>query len=455
MNETTVAAVSTPNAPGGIGIIRISGPDALNVADRVFRSVSGARLADSPGYRAYFGGVEYGGEKIDEAVCLVFRAPNSYTGEDVAEINCHGGLYITKQVLRAVLESGAEPAGPGEFTKRAFLNGKRDLASAESVMSFISASGKQAAAAALNTMDGKLSEKIASCRERITGVCASLSAWVDYPDEDIEEISPDVILETFSSVKKDLEDIIRRYDSGRAFTQGVDTVIAGKPNVGKSAVMNMLSGFDRSIVTDIAGTTRDVVEERVSLGGIILNIADTAGIHDTENLVENIGVNLAEKRLGRAALVLAVFDGSSPLTDEDRAVIKKCADKTAIALLNKSDLPSAGQREELERNFKYVTEVSALTGEGFDELEKTVCAVLCVEDFDPDSACLTGERQRACCIEAVRHLDEGTAALKSGITLDAVNVCADCAVDSLLELTGEKATDAVVNEIFSKFCVGK
>ncbi|MBR4451170.1 MAG: tRNA uridine-5-carboxymethylaminomethyl(34) synthesis GTPase MnmE [Clostridia bacterium] len=455
MNETTVAAISTPNAPGGIGIIRISGSEALSITDRVFRPVSGAKLAGSPGYRAYFGSVEYGGEKIDEAVCLVFRAPNSYTGEDVAEINCHGGLYITKQVLRAVLEAGAEPAGPGEFTKRAFLNGKRDLASAESVMAFISASGKEAAAAALNTMDGKLSGRIAACRDRITGVCASLSAWVDYPDEEIEEISADEIRRTFTEVRAELEEIIHRYDSGKAFTQGVDTVIVGKPNVGKSAVMNMLSGYDRSIVTDIAGTTRDVVEERITLGGIILNVADTAGMRETENIVENIGVNLAEKRLSRASLVLAVFDGSSPLTDEDRAVAGKCRDKIKIALLNKSDLPSAAEREEIKKEFDNVIEISALTGEGFKELEKTVSKLLSAGDFDPNSACLTGERQRACCLEAVRHLEEGIAALDGGMTLDAVNVCADCAVDSLLELTGEKATDTVVNEIFSRFCVGK
>ena len=269
-----------------------------------------------------------------------------------------------------MLEAGAEPAGPGEFTKRAFLNGKRDLASAESVMSLISASGKQAAAAALGTLDGKLSSRISACRDKITGVCASLSAWVDYPDEEIEEISPAAIKDTFTEVRAELEEIIRRYDSGKAVTQGVDTVIVGKPNVGKSAVMNMLSGYDRSIVTDIAGTTRDVVEERVMLGDIVLNIADTAGMHDTENIVENIGVELAEKRLERASLVLAVFDGSNPLTDEDRAVAEKCRDKLKIALLNKSDLPSAADREEIEKEFDNVIEVSALTGEGFDELEK-------------------------------------------------------------------------------------
>ena len=455
MNDTTVAAISTPNAPGGIGIIRISGPDALKIAARVFAPVSGVNIEESKGYRAYFGSVRYGGEKIDEVVCLVYRAPHSYTGEDTAEINCHGGLFVTKQVLRAVLDAGAEPAGPGEFTKRAFLNGKKDLAAAESVMALISASGKQAAAAALNTLEGNLSAKIKECCEKITGVCASLSAWVDYPDEDIEEISTAEIESAFSSVKSELEAIIRNYDSGRAVTEGVDTVIAGKPNVGKSAIMNLLSGFSRSIVTDIAGTTRDVVEEKIMLGDIILKIADTAGIRETDNPVENIGVDLAQKRLERAQLVLAVFDSGRDIGEEDISVIEKCKGKKAIALLNKSDLPRVADREIIDRSFDYVVEISALTGEGADELEKAVCEVLSADDFDTNSACLTGERQRACCLKAANHLEEGLSALRSGVTLDAVNVCADCAVDALLELTGEKATSAVVDEIFARFCVGK
>lgn len=455
MNEKTVAAIATPNAPGGIGIIRISGPDALSVTDRVFRAVDGSKISESKGYRAHFGDVIYNNEKIDEAVCLVFRAPHSYTGEDVTEINCHGGLFVTKQILRAVIEAGAEPAGPGEFTKRAFLNGKMDLAGSESVMALIGASGKQAAAAALNTLEGNLSKKINGCCDRIIGVCASLAAWVDYPDEDIEETGTDEMLDVFSSVKTELEDIIRRYDCGKAITDGVDTVIVGKPNVGKSTVMNLLTGYQRSIVTDIAGTTRDVVEEKITLGDIVLRIADTAGIHDTENVVENIGVDLAKKRLDRAELVLAVFDGSSPLSDEDGKIIEQCREKKKIALLNKSDLPILADREIIEKDFDRVVEISALTGEGAEELEKAVSEILMTDEFDPAAACLTGERQRSCCIRAVEQLTECISALQSGVTLDAVNVCADCAVDALLELTGKKARTAVVDEVFSRFCVGK
>ncbi len=455
MKNRTIAAIATPNAPGGIGIVRVSGENAVEIAAKIFRPVSGKPLCESKGYCAHFGDVYDNNEKIDEAVCLVFRAPRSYTGEDTAEISCHGGLYITKRVLRAALDAGAFPAEAGEFTKRAFLNGKLDLAAAESVMSLIGASGRQAATAALNTLDGNLSREIRKCADDIIGVCASLAAWVDYPDEDIEETGAADMLPIFEKTKKSLSDIIRRYDCGRAVTDGIDAVIVGKPNVGKSTLMNMLTGFERSIVTDIAGTTRDVVEEKIVLGEIIMRVADTAGIRETENVVENIGVNLAKRRLERAELVLAVFDGSEPINSDDLEIIEQCRDKKAIALLNKSDLPLTADRKVIDDAFPHTVELSASTGEGRDELEKAVRSVFRTNEFDPNSACLTSERQRQCCVNALNHIDEAISALNLGVTLDAVNVCADCAIDALLELTGDRATSAVVDEVFSRFCVGK
>ncbi len=455
MDNRTIAAIATPNAPGGIGVIRISGENALAVADKIFRPVSGKSVTESKGYRAHFGDVYYNNEKIDEAVCLVFRAPASYTGEDVAEISCHGGLYITKQVLRAALDAGAAPAEAGEFTKRAFLNGKIDLAAAESVMSLIGASGKQAAAAALNTLDGNLSREIRGVADSIIAICASLAAWVDYPDEDIEDTSASDMLPVFESAQNSLKEIIRRYDCGRAVTDGIDAVIVGRPNVGKSTLMNLLSGFERSIVTDIAGTTRDVVEEKIVLGEIIMRVADTAGIRETENVVENIGVNLAKRRLERAELVLAVFDGSEPLTDDDADIINYCESKRAIALLNKSDLPLAADRKIIESAFAHTVELSASTGEGRGELEDAVAQIFRTNEFNPNAACLTSERQRQCCVNALASIEEAINAINCGVTLDAVNVCADCAIDALLQLTGEKATSAVVDEVFSRFCVGK
>lgn len=455
MSNRTIAAIATPNAPGGIGTIRISGENALEIAAKVFEPVGGKNLCDFKGYTASFGAVYDNNEKIDEAVCLVFRAPKSYTGEDVCEISCHGGLYITKRALRAVLDAGAEPAEAGEFTKRAFLNGKIDLAGSESVMALIGASGKQAAAAALNTLDGNLSKKIRECADGIIGVCASLAAWVDYPDEDIEDISAAQMLPVFEKTKAELAEIVRRYDCGRAVTDGVDTVIVGKPNVGKSTLMNMLTGYERSIVTDIAGTTRDVVEERIMLGEIILRVADTAGIRETENVVENMGVSLAKRRLERAELALAVFDTSVPLNADDLDIIGQCKGKKSVAILNKADLPAAADREVIEKAFPFTVELSASTGAGRDMLEQAVAEIMMTNEFDPSAACLTSERQRQCCIRAMSHIDEAIAAITGGVTLDAVNVCADCAIDALLELTGEKATAAVVDEVFSRFCVGK
>lgn len=455
MNNSTIAAIATPNAPGGIGIVRISGENALDVAAKIFKTVSGKSVAESKGYCAHFGNVYDNNERLDEAVCLVFRAPRSYTGEDVAEISCHGGLYVTKRVLRAALDAGAVPAEAGEFTKRAFLNGKLDLAAAESVMALIGASGKQAAAAALNTLEGSLSREIKEVAHSLISVCASLAAWVDYPDEDIEDTSAQDMLPVFENAKKELSDIIRRYDCGRAVTDGIDAVIVGKPNVGKSTLMNMLTGFERSIVTDIAGTTRDVVEEKIVLGEIIMRVADTAGIRETENVVENIGVNLARRRLERADLVLAVFDGSEPLNDDDLDIINQSKGKKAVALLNKADLPMTADRKIISDAFEYVVELSASTGEGRDELEKAVAKICSTDEFNPNDACLTSERQRQCCVNALSSIEDALAAIHGGMTLDAVNVCADCAIDALLELTGEKATSAVVDEVFSRFCVGK
>lgn len=455
MDNTTIAAIATPNAPGGIGIVRISGENAVEIAAKIFRPVSGKNLTESKGYCAHFGNVYDNNEKIDEAVCLVFRAPKSYTGEDTAEISCHGGLYITKRVLRAALDAGAVPAEAGEFTKRAFLNGKLDLAEAESVMALIGATGKQAAAAALNTLDGNLSREIRKSADEIIGICASLAAWVDYPDDEIEDTSAADMLPVFESAKNSLEEIIRRYDCGRAVTDGIDAVIVGKPNVGKSTLMNMLSGFERSIVTNIAGTTRDVVEERIVLGEIVMRVADTAGIRETENIVENIGVNLAKRRLERAELVLAVFDSSEALNQDDLDIISQCDGKRAVALFNKSDLPASADKKIIEDAFEFTVELSAATGEGRGELENAVRTIFKTNEFDPNSACLTSERQRQCCVNALSSINEAIDAINMGVTLDAINVCADCAINALLELTGERATSAVVDEIFSRFCVGK
>ncbi len=455
MSAQTIAAIATPQSAGGIGIIRISGENALSVADSIFMPVGEKKPGELPGYRALYGRVFDGEQPIDEAVCLVFRAPHSYTGENVAEICCHGGLYVTQRVLQAVLKAGAVPAKPGEFTKRAFLNGKIDLSEAEAVMSLISAKGEQAANAALNALDGALSREITQAAQVLVGHCAHISAWVDYPDEEIEEIELEKILRDMKAVREKLKALLDRFDSGKAVIDGIDTVIAGRPNVGKSTLMNLLSGRERSIVTSYAGTTRDVVEETVRLGNVTLRLADTAGIHQTENPVESIGVELAKKRLARAELALIVLDGSRPLADGDRELLDACRGKRSIAIINKADLPCETDREYIKSHSDRCLEISALDPGSAESLSRCVEELLGTEDFDPSCAMLANERQRACCLRAEQTLAEGIEAMENGMTLDAVNVCMDSAIDALLELTGQRAGEAVVDEVFARFCVGK
>lgn len=452
---STIAAISTGQAAGGIGVVRISGENALSVADRIFKTVSGIKLEKLSGYKAAFGKVFFEEKCVDEAVALVFKAPKSYTGEDVVEISCHGGLLVTKQVLRAALANGAVPAEAGEFTKRAFLNGKMDLTRAESVMNIISAKSEQAKSAALNTLDGALYKKISEISLSLKKIAAQMAAWVDYPDEEIDDLSDDKLKATLLTAKAELEKLIKSFDVGKIIIEGVETAIVGKPNVGKSTLMNILSGCEKSIVTSVAGTTRDIVEETVTLGNNVLRLADTAGLHDTEDTVEKIGVDRTRQKLDRASLVLAVFDSSTEVDDEDMEIIKMCNGKNAVAIINKTDLNTKFNAEKINKNFENVVYLSAKDRNGIQELEKAIEKVLGTADFDTSAATLMNERQLACCKSALQSIDEGISALEIGMTRDALNVNIDVAVESLDTLTGEKATESVVNEIFSQFCVGK
>ncbi len=452
---STIAAIATPNASGGIGVIRISGDDAIAVADKVFVSVSGKKLCEIKGYTALFGHICENGNAVDECVALVFRAPRSYTGEEVVELSCHGGLYVTQKVLRTVFAAGAVPAEPGEFTKRAFLNGKIDLAQAESIMNIISAHGQQALSAASNTLDGKLSEQIAGIAASLTNVAAGIAVWTDDPDEDVPQAHEDNVYEVVKNSLYELEKLIKNFDSGKAVTQGVPTAICGHPNVGKSTLMNQLAGYDKSIVTDIAGTTRDVVEETVRLGDIVLHLADTAGIHESDDIVESIGIDRTMKKLDSASLVLAVFDSSQPLDNNDIDLLKRCRGRKAVAIINKTDL---GINTDIDKIKEFISDtvfISAANGDGIEDLKTVIEKLLGTAEFDTSAGILANERQYACCTSAADSLREALTGLEIGVTLDAVNVSIDYATEKLLELTGEKAREAVVNEVFSKFCVGK
>lgn len=450
-----IAAVSTPLAAGGIGVIRISGEGAIELAAKVVKTTSGKSLTSMKGYTAAHGKVYMENQAIDECVALVFRAPRSYTGEDTVEISCHGGVYVTKQVLRAVLEAGARTAEAGEFTKRAFLNGKMDLSEAEAVMGLIGARGEGGMKAALTALDGGLSRKIDGFCQMLISAAAHMSAWVDYPDDEIPELDFSVLRENLTQVKTGLTELLSKFDAGKAITTGVETAIVGKPNVGKSALMNMLSGFSRSIVTDIAGTTRDVVEETVRVGSVILRLADTAGIRETGDVVENIGVNLAKTKIERASLILAVFDSSAPLDSSDREILDLCKGRDVIAIVNKTDLPSKADIEYIKSSMENIVFLSAATHEGERELTEAIEKVLGTDKVDTSQAMLATERQRQNALEAVSAISEAIEAIDMNMTMDAVNVCIDTAIDALLSLTGKKAKESVVSEVFAQFCVGK
>lgn len=452
---SSIAAISTPLGTGGVGIIRISGKNATEIADRTFVSVNGKKLSSSKGYIAYFGRIFDGETAVDEVVCLVFRAPHSYTGEDVVEINCHGGVVLLKKILRLVLQNGAQAAAPGEFTKRAFLNGKLDLSEAESVMTLISAQGEQGANAAFNQLEGSLSRKIEKINSSLLSLAAHIAAWVDYPDDEIEELGNNELYSTIYNAYLELCALLSNFDSGMAVTNGVEAAIVGKPNVGKSTLMNLLTGYDRSIVTEIEGTTRDVVEETVNLNGCILRISDTAGMRETGDIVEKLGVERSRKKLERAAIVFAVFDLSKPLSDEDKELIDECKDKNVIPIVNKTDLEPRLDVDYIKNKLGSPLFISAKSGDGYNELCDRVAELMGTKNFDTTSAMLVNERQRICCQKASDALKDALEALNIGLTPDAIGVCIDDAIAALLELTGQKASEAVVDEVFKQFCVGK
>ena len=454
--EKTIAAISTAPAPGGIGMVRISGKDAFAVADRVFRGVSGRAVSQMKGYTAQLGGAfTPAGERLDDVVALVYRSPKSYTGENVVELSCHGGLYVTKRLLQLVLDAGASPAGPGEFTRRAFLNGKVDLAQAEAVMGVIGASGEQALKAAQAGSSGVLSKKIQAIKAQLLVQASHLAAWADFPEEDVPAVEEQELLSAIREGEESLAQLLAGFERGRMYREGLSTVIAGRPNAGKSTLMNLLSGCERSIVTQYAGTTRDVVEETVLLAGVPLRLADTAGIRDTDDPVESIGVQAAKRRLESAQLVLAVFDSSQSLEKEDWELMDSLQRVPAVAIVNKTDLPTQMDVGEIQRRFEKTVFLSAATGEGLEELEQALSEILDTKEFHPEEGVLFTQRQRADAQTALDSLREGEQAMALGMTLDAVTVCVEDALNALSALTGEQVSEEIVDRVFEEFCVGK
>lgn len=455
MENSTICAVATPPAVGGISVVRISGERAFEVAESVFKTASGKKISEMSGYTAAYGKIYDGGERLDDGVLLVYRAPHSYTGEDVCEISCHGGIYVTRRVLTACLKAGAEPAAAGEFTKRALLNGKMSLTQAEAVADIISAQGEQLLSVSNSQREGALYRRCEKIADMIMEVSAQISAWIDYPDDDTPVVTNEWLIEKISAVEAELDDLAAGYDSGRLIRNGVSCAIVGKPNAGKSTLMNLLSGSRRSIVSDVEGTTRDIVEETVNLGGVILLLSDCAGIRETSDEVEKIGVELMLEKLQNADIVLAVFDGSRELSDEDRRLFGLLKNKKVLAVVNKSDLETKLDIAELEARLGKAVIISAKDEGSAEILGREISERLHLSDFCADAGFLANERQRACVLRAADAVYEALAGAKLGITPDAVGVSLEQALDAVYELSGKSAGEEVIAEVFKRFCVGK
>lgn len=451
-DNKTIAAIATGSG-GGIGVVRLSGKAALHITDSIFTGKKSP--LDMHGYTGTLGRVHDRHGELDEAVLFVYRAPHSYTGEDVCELSCHGGSFILGKVLAAAVEAGAVPAGAGEFTKRAFLNGKLTLTQAEGVAQLVSGESRQAVRAALEAHDGALWRTINGINAGLMDAAAHISAWIDYPEEDVEQVLTCDLSRVLGEAQKRLAALAGDYDRGRLLREGITTAIVGSPNVGKSTLMNLLAGYERSIVTDIAGTTRDVIEDRVRLGELLLCLSDTAGIRNTDDAVEKLGVARSVSRLEQCDLILAIFDGSRPLDDGDKSLLERLDGRLAIGICNKSDLPRAADMETIRRHTCATLEISARDGQGVGELERTIAKLAGMDKLDSGAAMLANSRQLSCAVSALKSLGEALDALSYGQTLDAVSVSLEEAIDSLLELTGKKASAEIIDRVFEQFCVGK
>ena len=451
----TIAAIATPHGEGGIAVIRISGSGAADIAGRVFAPVSGKSAAEMRGYTACYGEIHDGEKRLDDGVLLMFRAPHSYTGEDTAEISCHGGMYAAKRVLAACYSAGAVPAQAGEFTKRALLNGKLSLTQAEAVADVISAQNEQFLLCARSQREGALYRRIRAEADELLSIITLIQAWIDYPDEMEDEFDGNLEADRLRGIAGRLGSLIESHGEGQLIRDGIPCAIVGRPNVGKSTLMNLLTGTERSIVTDIEGTTRDIVEETVTLGGVMLRLADCAGIRETDDVVESIGVERMIKKLGESSVVLAVFDLSRPLSDDDSRLMELLSDKKVICIANKNDLDVQADVAELERRFGKVIRISAKDPECAETVARAVAETAGIGKLDLTAGFIANERQRKCAEEARDFTVQALEALESGMTLDAVGIMCENALDRLYELSGEQAGEAVVDSVFRRFCVGK
>ncbi|HPT83076.1 MAG TPA: tRNA uridine-5-carboxymethylaminomethyl(34) synthesis GTPase MnmE [Limnochordia bacterium] len=461
MGEDTIAAVATPLGEGGIGIIRLSGPQALAIADEMFRRKDGQNLLAQPTYTLRYGKVvdPKTGRQLDEAIVLVMRAPHSYTAEDVVEIQCHGGVVVIREVLNLALELGARLAEPGEFTKRAFLNGRLDLAQAEAVLDLIQAQTRQGLEVAVDQLEGSLSRRIGQIRERLYDLAVRIEASIDFPEDDLPDVELAWVERGLRDAVAHTEELLATADEGKILREGLKTVITGKPNVGKSSLLNTLLNENRALVTDIPGTTRDTIEEVVNLRGVALRLIDTAGIRESSDLVERLGVERSLQLLQEADLVLHVLDRSEGLSPEDFQILELTRDMRRIVLVNKTDLPPAWDLAELGELDAPLLEMSLLKEPGrvVTALSETILGLLGerVHSSAGSRALVTRARHKQALQQAKKGLEEALNTLLAGLPLDLVAVDLYHALEALGEITGETVRENVLDRIFAEFCIGK
>ena len=457
LKKDTIAAIATAMSNSGIGIVRISGEDALDIITKIYRSKSGKCLADQKSHTIHYGYIADGEEFIDEVLVMLMKGPHSYTGEDTVEIDCHGGVFVVKRILETVIKYGARPAEPGEFTKRAFLNGRIDLSQAEAVIDVIEAQNEYALKSSVSQLKGSVHEKIGEVRAEILYHTAFIETALDDP----EHIDVDGYGETLRGVVEklleELQKLIDSADNGRIMKEGIRTVIVGKPNAGKSSLLNVLVGEERAIVTDIEGTTRDILEEHINLHGVSLNIIDTAGIRDTKDVVEKIGVDRAKSQMNDADLIIYVVDVSRPLDENDSEIMQMIADKQAIVLLNKTDLESVVTEEDLKNQLqKPMIQISAKEETGIRELEQVLKEMFFQGDISfNNEVYISYVRLKTAILDARESLKKVLQSIENQMPEDFYSIDLMDAYEALGSITGETIGEDLVNEIFSKFCMGK
>ncbi|MCF2612938.1 tRNA uridine-5-carboxymethylaminomethyl(34) synthesis GTPase MnmE [Fusobacterium perfoetens] len=452
----TIAAISTPRGEGGIGIVRLSGDESLGILSKIFKPKSKKDVKDIKSYTINYGHIYDGDELIDEVLVSVMKAPNTYTREDIVEINCHGGYLITQKVLELVLKSGAKIAEPGEFTRRAFLNGRLDLTQAEAVIDLIHGKTDKSISLSLNNLRGDLRDQINHLKKILLDVAAHVNVVLDYPEEGVDEPIPEHLIIELHNVKDTITKLVESYDKGKMIKEGIKTAIVGKPNVGKSSLLNSILREERAIVTSIAGTTRDTIEEIINIKGIPLIMVDTAGIRKTQDEVENIGVQKSKKMLKEADLVLFVLDSSRDFSDEDREIYDSIESEKVIGILNKIDMEKKLDITNLTKVKKWI-EISALENIGIDTLENEIYNFILSENIEDSSEKLiiTNIRHKSALEKTKKSIENIFETIDMGYPMDLIAVDLNDALDSLSEVTGEISSEDLLDHIFSNFCVGK